>query len=150
MINNRQSCRRAAWLVLAMTGLLLQACGEAPHPEAAKPGPRLYAADVYGGARACVVPKLSLPDGKPTDAAMTVGNDGGWCGITVAQAGDKPYAAGLLTEPPQHGKVLIHQVGDATRIDYTPDTNFTGSDSFTVTLIPGDPVIRTAVTVQPK
>jgi hypothetical protein len=150
MINNRRTRRRAAWFTLAMTGLLLQACSEAPKPEAAKAGPRLYAADVYGGAKMCMVPKLSLTDGKPTDASMTVGNDGGWCGITVAQAGDKPYAAGLLTQVPQHGKVLIHQVGDATRVDYTPDANFTGSDSFSVTLIPSDPVIRTAVTVLPK
>ena len=51
---------------------------------------------------------------------MQVGNDGGWCGITVAQDG-KPYDAGLLTQAPEHGKVYIHPVGDATRIDYTPD-----------------------------
>jgi hypothetical protein len=46
--------------------------------------------------------------------------------------------------------VLIHQVGDTTRIDYTPEPNFTGSDTFAVTLIPGDAVIRTAVKVVPQ
>jgi hypothetical protein len=81
---------------------------------------------------------------------MTVGNDGGWCAITVTQPHGEPFDAGLLTQRPLHGKVLIHKVGDATRIDYTPDPNFTGTDSFAVSLIPGDPVIRAAVTVVPR
>ncbi len=77
---------------------------------------------------------------------MTVGNDGGWCGITVADGG-QPYSAGLLTIRPTHGRVYIHTVGDATRIDYTPDTGFTGSDNFAVRVVPGNDLIRVAVTV---
>ena len=42
----------------------------------------------------------------------------------------KPYSAGLLIAEPMHGKVLIHSVGDNTRIDYTPDVRFAGADSF--------------------
>jgi hypothetical protein len=42
---------------------------------------------------------------------------------------------------------MIHQVGDDTRIDYTPDRGFTGTDSFAVKLIPGNAVIRITVTV---
>jgi hypothetical protein len=38
-------------------------------------------------------------------------------------------------------------VGDETRIDYTPDRRFAGSDAFTVKLIPGDATIKVAVTV---
>jgi hypothetical protein len=147
MINDRRTRHCSVWLALALAGLMLQGCAEIRQPGAAASGPRLYAADVSGGARSCSVSKLTLADGKPADAAMTVGNDGGWCAITVTRAGGKPYDAGLLSQMPQHGKVLIHQVGDSTRIDYTPDANFSGSDAFSVTLIPGDPVIRTSVTV---
>jgi hypothetical protein len=147
MINDRRICHRGAWLALALAGLMLQGCAETR--QTATSGPRLYAADMTGGAKSCAVPKLSLTSGAPSDAAMTVGNDGGWCAITVAQSDGKPYDAGLLSQTPQHGKVLIHEVGDATRIDYTPDANYSGSDAFAVTLIPGDPVVRTAVTVVP-
>ena len=50
---------------------------------------------------------------------------------------------------PMHGKVLIHSVGDDTRIDYTPDPRFSGNDAFTVKLIPGDATIRAGVAVAP-
>jgi hypothetical protein len=137
---------KTRWLVLAIPALVLQACSEAPKPAAQGQGPRVYAADVNGGARQCTVPKPTLTAGKVTDVAMTVGNDGGWCGISVALDG-KPYGPGLLTQAAQHGTVFIHEVGDATRIDYTPDPHFTGSDSFVVTLLPGDAGVRTSVTV---
>ena len=48
---------------------------------------------------------------------------------------------------PTHGSVLIHEVGDNTRIDYTPDRGFTGTDSFAVQLIPGDAKVNVAVMV---
>lgn len=78
---------------------------------------------------------------------MTVGNDGGWCAFTVAQPGPQPFAAGLLTEEPAHGRVYIHPVGDNTRIDYTPDAGYVGPDAFIVTLLPGRAVIRATVSV---
>ena len=78
---------------------------------------------------------------------MKVGNDGGWCGLRAQQAGDKPFEAGLLTVRPEHGDVLIHEVGDDTRIDYTPDRGFSGSDAFAVKVIPGDATINVAVAV---
>ena len=59
MIDTRRTWQRGAWLVLAMAGALLQGCSEAPKPEAARQGPRLYAADVNGGARVCDAPKLT-------------------------------------------------------------------------------------------
>jgi Bacterial Ig domain len=146
MIITRRIRHRGAWVTLAMAGLLLQGCEGKP-PEAAATGPRLFAADMTGGAKSCQVPKVSPISGKPVTAAMTVGNDGGWCGMTVAQAKGEPFDAGLLNQAPDHGKVQIHKVGDKTRIDYTPDPNFTGTDTFAVTLLPGDAVIRTTVTV---
>lgn len=146
MINRRQTRHRGAWLTLAMAGLL-QACQTAPAPTAAAPGTRVYSADMTGGARSCEVPKVSLTNGQPTDASMKVTNDGGWCGIPVTQQNGKVFGAGLLTVRPTHGTVLIHQVGDVTRVDYTPDRGFAGTDAFTVKLIPGDSLIRTSVTV---
>ncbi len=95
-----------------------------------------------------MVPKLKLEPGKEVPASMQVNNDGGWCGITVAQI-NKPYDAGLLTQAPDHGAVYIHTVGDETRIDYTPERGFSGADTFAVRLLPGNPVIRVSVTVAP-
>jgi hypothetical protein len=78
---------------------------------------------------------------------MTLGNDGGWCGLTVRQSPGKPYDAGLLSVRPSHGSVLIHEVGDDTRIDYTPDHRYVGSDTFTVKLIPGNAMVSVSVSV---
>ncbi len=128
---------------LAVMGLLT-ACMQTPPPPVSTT--RLYAIDQTGAAKQCKVGPVALTAGKQTAATMTVGNDGGWCAISVAEDG-RPYAAGLLTVDASHGKVYVHQVGDATRIDYTPDRGFVGPDSFTVTLLPGRPVLRVAVTV---
>jgi hypothetical protein len=108
---------------------------------------RVYAADLAGAAKVCEVPKLNPVAGASADAAVKLANDGGWCAISVHQEGPKPFEAGLLTARPAHGNVLIHEVGDDTRIDYTPDRGFIGSDSFAVKLIPGGASIRAAVTV---
>jgi hypothetical protein len=125
---------------------LVQGCTPAPR---AASGTRLYHSDLTGGAKTCVVPDVTIVDGKTVQATMTVGNDGGWCGITVAQSGGTPYSAGLLTARPLHGTIYIHTVGDSTRVDYTPDARFTGSDKFTVSMIPGNGSLQVAVTVKP-
>jgi hypothetical protein len=130
------------WLVLAATGLALAACANKGTPS----GPRVFASDLAGGAKSCSAPAPALKDGGEAQSEMKVGNDGGWCGITVSKDG-KPYAAGLLTGMPAHGKVLIHTVGDDTRIDYTPDRGYAGPDQFTVTLLPGETALRVSVTV---
>jgi hypothetical protein len=142
----RIAIRPLAWLAIVLIGTLLQACG--------KPGPagsrlRVYAADVAGAAKTCEVPNISPTAGQTTEASIKMVNDGGWCALTAHQGGPKPFEAGLLTTRPGHGNVLIHEVGDETRIDYTPDSGFAGADSFTVHLIPGDASVRVAVTVAP-
>jgi hypothetical protein len=141
----RQGSNPAVWLTLAATALLLQACAEKPP---AAPSVRMYASDLAGGAKNCEVGKVTPAAGQETEVAVKVGNDGGWCGIPVSTGG-KPYAAGLLASPPAHGKVVIHTVGNDTRIDYTPERGFAGSDAFRVKLIPGDAIIRAAVSVGP-
>jgi hypothetical protein len=144
-IRMRPECTPAGWLAILATALLLQACAARPP---APPSVRLFSADVTGGARTCDPGKVTPTAGQAAEVPMRVGNDGGWCGITVSNGG-RPYAAGLLAVAPAHGKVLIHTVGNDTRIDYTPVRGFTGSDTFTVRLIPGDAAVRTAVSVVP-
>jgi hypothetical protein len=129
-------------LVVPALGLLLQGC-QTPPPA---PTARLFASDLAGAAKSCTVPKVTPAAGRQTPVTMAVVNDGGWCAITVDNGG-KPFSAGLLAADPAHGKVLVHTVGDATRIDYTPDAQYAGADSFTVRLIPGDSTIATSVTV---
>jgi hypothetical protein len=138
--------RHSAGTALLMTGLALAGCSHpAPTPEASQL--RVYAADLAGAAKSCEVPKVDPKAGAGSKAAMKVVNDGGWCGISVHQAGPKPFAAGLLEKRATHGDVTIHEVGDNTRIDYTPDRGFAGNDSFVVKLIPGDAAIDVTVTV---
>jgi hypothetical protein len=145
MTDGRRAFNPTGWLAMAATALLLQACAEQPQ---SGPGPRVFAADVAGGAKICVVPKVAPVAGQETPVEMKLGNDGGWCGITVSNGG-KPYEAGLLSAKPVHGKVQIHTVGNATRIDYTPDRAVGGADAFSVKLIPGDAALRVSVAVGP-
>ncbi len=137
--------RFATWLTATATAVLLQSCAAPPPPVSTT---RIFAADVAGGAKTCVAPKVSPVAGRETPVEVKVGNDGGWCGITVSNGGS-PFSAGLVVADPAHGKVYIHTVGDDTRIDYTPDRGFRGTDAFTVRLIPGDATVRAGVEVAP-
>ncbi|HET6308421.1 MAG TPA: Ig-like domain-containing protein [Rhodopila sp.] len=129
-----------------MTGLALAACSHSAPPQAAS-GLRVYSADVTGAAKACEVPAISPKANAASAVAIKLVNDGGWCGIPVHQDGPKPYDAGLLTTRPAHGDVTIHEVGDNTRIDYTPDHGFAGNDSFAVKLLPGAETLNVTATV---
>lgn len=147
--HKRLPIRPSAWVALTLAGALLQACAEKPAPAVSAPQPRLFASDFQGAAKNCAAPKVTPEPGKVVQAAMKVGNDGGWCAMSVNHGGE-PYATGLLTQRPVHGKVYIHPVGNDTRIDYTPDAGFSGDDSFVVTLLPGRPAIDVAATVTPQ
>ncbi len=139
--------RRTGQAGLALLGaaMLLAGCQDTPQRPAS--GTRIYHADVTGGAKACTAPTISSPAaGKEVDAAMTVGNDGGWCGVVVDNNG-RAFSAGLLLIRPKHGRVYVHSVGDTTRIDYYPKPAFTGSDSFSVRLLPGEALVKASVTV---
>ena len=132
-------------LALGATALLLQACAQqAP----SGPPARVFAADMSGAAKVCTAPPVTPAAGQTLDAAIKLGNDGGWCAITVNNDG-RPFDAGLLTAEPRHGKVLIHTVGNDTRIDYTPAARYAGPDAFAVRLLPGGATIRVAATVTP-
>ena len=125
--------------------LLLGAC------EQARPvsGTRIFYVDTQGGAKVCTVPRdVSLAADRVTEVAMTVGNDGGWCGISLSRGG-RPYAAGGVVDRAAHGRVEVRNVGDLTRVDFFPDRGFSGQDSFTVSLLPGGYRMKVNVTVQP-
>lgn len=150
MTDNRPApgaIKHIAGTTLLLTSLLLAGCSA--NPEAGPGGSRLrmFATDLTGGAKTCVAPKIVPVEGKTTESAMGVTNDGGWCGLLVGQGGAKPFDAGLLTGRPNHGTVTIHTVGDATRVDYTPDRGFAGNDSFSVKLIPGSGILHVTVAV---
>lgn len=136
---------RTANLLAILATALLQACNAPPTGSST----RVFAADLAGAAKNCAVAKVTPVPGQQTSVDVKVGNNGGWCAITVSDGG-KPYSAGLLVSEPQHGRVLIHTVGDNTRIDYTPAPRFAGADSFTVRLIPGDATLRANVSVGPS
>jgi hypothetical protein len=140
--------RRVAEAALLMTGLALAGCS---HPASGPAGStlRVYAADLAGGAKVCNVPNVDPVAHAAAAVEIKMVNDGGWCGLPVHQEGPKPFGAGLLERRAAHGDVVIHEVGDDTRIDYTPDRGFAGKDAFVVKLIPGDASIRAAVTVMP-
>jgi hypothetical protein len=136
---------QAAWVAVAGCVLLLVGCANQAGAPASRE--RVFAADMVGGARKCEAPTPSLTDGQTSDVQMKVANDGGWCGVTVAQRSGRPFDSGLLSARPSRGKVAVNRVGDVTRIAYTPAPGFTGTDSFAVRLIPGESVVRVAVTV---
>ncbi len=142
--NLADSCRPLGLLLLAFTALT--ACTP---PAGQAPAARLYAIDQAGGAKSCTVAPMAVVDSRDTPIAMSVGNDGGWCALTLSTSG-RPYSAGLLTVRPAHGRVYVHTVGSTTRIDYTPATQYAGPDKFSVKMVPGDAVAQVTVTVTPK
>lgn len=134
---------KPAWVVLLITALALTACAE-PRPQVSRE--RVFAADLSGASRRCEAPIPAVTDGQTVQTTMRVGADGGWCGLEL-QRGGRPYDSALLTGRPTKGRVVAHRVGDVTRLTYTPNQGFTGTDSFAVKLIPGDATVRVAVTV---
>jgi hypothetical protein len=137
---NRTTLFGTPWLCLAVAALLLQGCKTQPTWNG------IYAIDAAGGARTCVAPPATMPDGQVGVIQMQVSNEGGWCGATLSHNG-APYDSYLLVTPPSHGRVFAHRVGNNTRIDYTPDPGYVGTDSFAVRLIPGNAIFQAAVTV---
>lgn len=135
--------RAACIATLLLCGLLPACSGEQP----VRSGARVYAVDVTGQAKTCEVAKVTPADGQTVDTTMKVDGNGGWCGLPLHQSDAKPFDAGLLLGRPAHGTVVIHEVGDTTRVDYTPDRGYSGTDNFAVKMIPGDAVIRISVDV---
>ena len=119
-------------------------------PVAGPAGPNLN----VGIASVCKPSEPKLAAGATAQATLQMNNDGGWCAIRVADAG-QPFLLGLLPGRPDHGRVLIRTAGEQTFLDYVPKTGYAGPDSFTVTLRPhklgeADSTVHVTVTVLPK
>lgn len=134
--------------LLALIALAGCASHPAPAPVASGPAPRVYAIDLTGKAARCQPGKAAPKPGTTVEARISTDSAGGWCGLAVQRHG-APYAAGLLTRRAANGRVYIHSVGAVTRIDYTPDAGFVGTDRFAVTLLPGDAKVNVGVTARP-
>lgn len=135
--------------LLALAGLIALA-GCAKPPVSQRQAARLYAADFQGKAKTCTATAPAEPgEGARVEGRMTLVNDGGWCDIALNRPGPRPFDAGLLVARPAHGQVTIHTVGDQTRVDYAPDAGFSGTDAFSVRLLPGNAEMKVAVSVQP-
>ncbi len=104
-----------------------------------------------GIAKTCTPSVPELNASASASATITMTNDG-WCAVRTSERDGKPYQLGPLKSRPEHGRVLIQPVNAETRIEYTPDPRFVGTDRFNVALrsrTPGTPdaTVQVAVTV---
>lgn len=135
--------------VLALSAaLLLGACME--QVAIAPAGPNLD----EGIASVCKPSSPTLVPGAVAQAQIQMGNDGGWCAIRVADAG-QPFLVPLVHERPAHGRVLLRTAGNQTFLDYLPAPGYSGPDSFTAILRPHahgekDSTVHVTVMVAPK
>jgi hypothetical protein len=129
-----------AWLWLAATGLLVMGCASRGTWDG------VYTVDRAGRARVCVAQSAEPPDGQTVAARVQVSDEGGWCGVTATRNG-RAFDSYLLVIRPRHGRVLAHRVGAITRIDYTPDPGYVGSDRLAVRMLPGNGVVEEVITV---
>lgn len=111
-------------IALAAAAITLQGC--------ATKAPVVAGEDFNDGiAKTCNATALGLP--ATASATITMTNDG-WCAVRTKESDGKPYALGLLQTRPEHGRVLVQQLGGETRLEYTADAGYTGEDKFSVAL----------------
>ena len=130
----------AAAAVLALSG-----CARTPPPAPA--------VDLQneGMAKTCTPSAVDLAAPAPATIALT--NDG-WCGLVTAEKEGQPFKYGLVKARPEHGRVYIRPVNGQTRVEYTANPGFAGSDRFAVALVPNaanapDSSLRVDVAVTP-
>jgi len=101
---------------------------------AAKAPPAAPAVDLQneGIAKTCTPSAVDLAAPAPATIAMT--NDG-WCGVVTAEKDGQPFKLGLVKTRPAHGRVYIQPVNGQTRVEYTANAGYVGSDSFAVALM---------------
>lgn len=124
---------------LLATGALASALAACAHP-ASEPPPPAPPPNPFGylkPASVCVAPSPALPAAGRGSASMSLSADGGFCAFHFSQAGNQPFAAGLVIHVPAHGQPLIYNYNGATVVSYTPTAGYTGPDSMTVELVPG-------------
>ncbi|GAN60251.1 Ig-like domain-containing protein [Acetobacter cibinongensis] len=130
--------------VLALTGGLLAGCATTSGPvRTGTPNPFGY---LKKSAVCSTTPVKTGPDGQ-LSTTMTVRSDDGLCELKLSQPSGKAYASFGVSPAPEHGKAFLYSLDDDTHVSYTPTMGYAGTDSFTVTLIPGGGQKRTRLTV---
>jgi len=123
--------------------LVLQGCATAPTPP--QPTEDLN----VGIAKTCSFTPVTPALGGEASSTITMTNDG-WCAVRVKQSDGTPFQLGLLKVRPEHGRVLIQKLGGETRLEYTADPAWTGTDRFTAAVRPtsgADAALQVAVNV---
>jgi hypothetical protein len=132
-------------LAVAAAAIVLEGCATKP-PEV---GPSV---DLNVGiAKTCTFTPVQPAPGSNVSSAITMTNDG-WCAVRTTEADGQPFLLGLVRQRPAHGTMLVQKLGGETRLEYTPNPGYTGTDSFTAALRPKaagapDAAVQVAVTV---
>ena len=81
---------------------------------------------VYGGPR-----ELHY---QPADGRIAMRNDGGWCWVSTELTWERQVITPEMrvTQPPEHGSVIVGSVNAQIRIAYRPAPDYAGADSFQV------------------
>lgn len=132
-------------IAAAAVALALAGCAKTPPPAP------VVDLQNEGIAKTCAPSAVDLAS--PAPATITLTNDG-WCGVVAAEKAGQPFKYGLVKTRPEHGRVFIRPVNGQTRVEYTANPGYTGSDHFAVALVPNaagapDAPLRVDVTVTP-
>jgi hypothetical protein len=132
-------------IAAAAAVLALQGCASKPPP------PPAPTEDFNVGiAKTCTFTPVQPAAGSNVSSSITMTNDG-WCAVRTTEADRQPFLLGLVGVRPTHGTMLIQKLGGETRLEYTPNPGYTGTDSFTASLRPkaggADAAVQVAVTV---
>ncbi len=104
-----------------------------------------------GIAKTCTPSSVDFGAGSAATATIAMTNDG-WCALHTKDKNGEPFKFGLVKSKPQHGYILIQKIGSQTRIEYTAEGRFVGTDNYSVALASNqantpDSTIQVAVTV---
>lgn len=132
-------------IAAAAVALALAGCAKTPLPA------QVVDLQNEGIAKTCTPSAVDLASPSPATVALT--NDG-WCGVVTAEKDGQPFKYGLVKTRPEHGRVYIRPVNGQTRVEYTANPGYTGSDRFAVALVPNtsntpDSSLRVDVAVTP-
>jgi Bacterial Ig domain len=125
-----------------LAALAVQGCATKPATTAAE-----NLTDPMNDGRATTCNATPVANGAAT---ITMSNDG-WCSIALSD-GSGPFQYALLKARPANGRIMQNAVGSETRVEYTPNARFSGTDQFTVafksrTASGPDVPVQVAVTV---
>ena len=116
--------------LIAMAATAVAVAGCAPQ----KPAAPASTVDLNVGiAKTCTPSPVDLSLSSSASATITMTNDG-WCAIRTKDKDGQPFKFGLVKAKSQHGRILIQKIGGETRVEYTPENSYVGSDRFSVAL----------------